>query len=95
MKKCPNCEEELDKEMINAGICDHCGEPLEEDDDELEDDEEPGDEESEGSEDSDEDDLDEDDEEDDDEDDDGEDDDGKRSKSGPPRKPISRPKGRR
>ena len=45
MKNCPNCDEELDKAMVNAGVCDHCGEPLEEEEDEdLEEDEDDDDE---------------------------------------------------
>ena len=59
MKNCPNCDEELDKEMIIAGTCDHCGEPLEDDDlesdDEDEDDEDEEEDDEEDEEESDED----------------------------------------
>ena len=30
MKKCPNCDEKLDDEMIADGVCDHCGTPFKE-----------------------------------------------------------------
>ena len=30
MKKCPNCDEALDDEMIADGVCDHCGAPFKE-----------------------------------------------------------------
>ena len=30
MKKCPNCDEALDDEMIADGVCDHCGTPFKE-----------------------------------------------------------------
>ncbi len=79
MKNCPNCDEELDKEMINAGVCDHCGETLEdedldEDDEDTEDDEESEEEDGE----------DEDDEED--EEEDGEDEDDDEDEGGSPRR---------
>jgi hypothetical protein len=37
MKTCPSCGEDLDEEMVQAGVCESCGEPFEEleDDSEL------------------------------------------------------------
>jgi len=30
MKNCPNCSEELDDDMLEEGVCSHCGQPFEE-----------------------------------------------------------------
>ena len=41
MKKCPSCEELLDEDMIAAGVCAECGEPLEEPDDASDEEKDP------------------------------------------------------
>ncbi len=101
MKACPNCKEELDEEMIEDGLCAHCGVAFDEQDiagkeDDDDEDEDADVEKEDLEDDEDEEDLDEEDEddeddededdEDDDEDDDREDDDRPKKKSPPKKK---------